>query len=585
MRFNQISLNFDYIAFEIIEGLTNIMLNRRKRLHIYDQRFANPITPQIKRHVYGSVSGYITQYERYHNDYRFGHRLQTVNEHLKPIVTKYGDLPQKEARCSAFERAIIQLYNDVFDLSKESTSKKNKRNQYPSVLPSKTIENLYKNQFYDPGVMEFIKCSLMAMFTNQSLDLISQFWIHNIKRIGEPSADGEVSLAKIGGYSELVVFKVSKNPKNVYSTMYEGLVGHQVNKLRRMGNVNFAYTYGVIKCGHKNFCKPEDTVLMQEFVKGTSYESYVRRINSPSDFMSAILQLTFSLKWAYETYRFQHLDLHNQNVMARELDRASFYIPYQYNGSNVYVKSNRVMTIIDFGRSAIRVKNDLIYSADTPDSNPNGLSPLADIFKLLGFTLYRAEQPLTEVKKVQDRFNGMVNEREQIVDKEKATDYTIIETAHQLMEFFLDLRELNSRKIVEEFRDTYYVLYGIRNDLTFDQFLEYIRSHPTLGRYWNELIHTSPPRDQVLRCDNDCIVPTSLIPNPTTEAVDTALDFLIRVNEGWAVQVSDWDELIRELEQALQDPDRTVVGLRDLVRGSLHAIPNQYHSRIQKYLV
>jgi hypothetical protein len=536
-----------------------------------------------KQFTYGDVLSYIRESKLSRREYYRYYRGLSSNEHLEPIIAKYGDVPQLESNCESFNALSAELYQSIFNLEPPSNDDK-------TIVPSKSIELLYKYRFYDPGVMQFIKCSLMAMFTNQSLDKISQFWIHNIKRIGEPSADGEVSLSKVGGYSELVVFKVSKNPKNVYATMYEGLVGHEVNKLRQMGNVNYAYTYGVIKCGHKNFCKPEDTVLMQEFVKGISYESYVRRISDPSEFMSAILQLTFSLNWSYEESVFQHCDLHNQNVMARDTDRSSFYIPYNYNDRTVYVKSKKVMTIIDFGRSAIRVKSgkgELVYSADTPDSNPQVLSPLADIFKLLGFTLYRAERPITEVKKIQDkvyRFDGSLNEWEQVVEKEPATHPAIIEVVKELMKFFLDIEELNSQEIVEKFRDTYYVLYKIRRELTFTDFLIYIKNNPKLRPYWKELVKTRVDPDQVLECRSDCVIPSSLIPNPASEVVTDPLDFLIRVNEGWKVKVENWDALIGKMERYAKNRDPNVVGLRDLLRGSLKSIPQQYRSRVERLI-
>lgn len=531
---------------------------------------------KVKQFTYGDIVGYLEQYHRYMENYNSGKTTKNINDHLKPYIDKYGDIPHTDADCRMLEEVQSELYTRIFSLSESGDD---------SMLPSKTIEKLYKQRFYDPGVMEFIKCSLMSMFTNKSLDKISRFWIHNIKRIGEPSADGEVSLAKIGGYSELVVFKISKKPENVYSTIYEGLIGHEVNKLRRMGNVNFAYTYGVIKCGHKDMCKPEDTVLMQEFVKGVSYESYVRSIDDPYEFISAILQLTFSLNWAYNSSRFQHLDLHNQNVMARETGRSSFYVPYQHNGQDVYVKSKKVMTIIDFGRSAIRINSgngsngEVIYSADTPDSNPDGLSPLADIFKLLGFTLYRADIPITEkVREKVYRFNGGINERE--VVKEPATNTTIIQLVEELMKFFVDIRELKNHQLTEDFRDSYYILYGIDRDLTFDDFLNYIRFTPSLSKYWNELVRTSVNSNRVLECRGDCILPASLIPTPSGENVTNALDFLIRVNEGWPVKVNNWDKLISEMEAYKRDS--SVVGLRDLLRGAKNVIPKQYHTRIER---
>lgn len=95
-----------------------------------------------------------------------------------------------------------------------------------------------------------------------------------------------------------------------------------------------------------------------------------------------------ALSIAHREFNYTHYDLHYRNVLIRKTDMS--YIPYQTDAGLLYVKTDGVATIIDYGYSHIRFPEGDIGVSD-PNLTahaifPNASFQLHDAFKLLMFS-------------------------------------------------------------------------------------------------------------------------------------------------------------------------------------------------------
>lgn len=529
---------------------------------------------------YGTVSQYIRVVKvREDEYYERSRQMEGPRQRLSRIIRTYGYILDSYRQCPAFDGVRDAIYNKLFLLEENTYMHLSRRvaltrdgrrlnvNIAPGtnrIIPSKLIEQLYKNQFYDPGVLQFIQCSLNRMFHNNSLNSLSQFWLHNIKRIGEPSKYGRVVSGEVGGYSEMVVFKSASRDELVNIIKYEAIIGHEVNKLRRQGIINFMYTYGIITCKNLHFCKSREYLLMQEYIKGSTYKRVIATI-SPTELMSTIFQLIFALRMAYKEMEYRHCDLHRDNVIVRDGPESMnyFYIPYQWGDRTVYVRSTKIATIIDYGRSSVRMNDDgnseVIYSGKFFASNPENTNKLGDIFTLLA-TIHHTI-------------------RHSVVSQE------IRDIVEELLYFFVDVSQLDEYPELEsQWTSTYFPLYSRYPAINFKLFISYIRRNKILSPYWNQLITFHPESNRVLLCTDNCVNPDQITPQ-STDTVAGVLDYVIRANEYWPGQVEDWDKLIDEIVYFLASHDsRQILGMRILLSKAMDNIPIEYHHRLNRYL-
>ncbi len=133
---------------------------------------------------------------------------------------------------------------------------------------------------------------------------------------------------------------------------------------------NFMYTYAFVQCASPelrdgNFltwCNEKgdsDTYLFSERIRNCVEigEWFVSEKTTLTDFLAVFHQLLSALNLANKMFKFVHNDLHEQNVLIRELPEV-VRIPY-YNTEGVlagYVASKYVPYIIDFGRSRIEIE-------------------------------------------------------------------------------------------------------------------------------------------------------------------------------------------------------------------------------------
>src|SRR5699024_1716601 len=127
----------------------------------------------------------------------------------------------------------------------------------------------------------------------------------------------------------------------------------------------FAYVLGIFECSSPHvlnekvisFCQNNKrnvvNYIIYEKINGIVLSEFI--IDKDEEVILNILtQLILALGVAYEKYEFTHYDLHSNNIIVRELDE-EVEIKYTIEGKDYFVVTKYIPTIIDYGRSFIRV--------------------------------------------------------------------------------------------------------------------------------------------------------------------------------------------------------------------------------------
>lgn len=229
-------------------------------------------------------------------------------------------------------------------------------------------------------------------------------FLTGLRLIGTQGVGGTALLGKFRMNLELIVAKFSYDS----STLHEYFMGLAcLNKLRKY-TPGFAYVLGGFQCAPlqlynakgvmNTFCQSAyDNVnyVIYEKIDGSSLEDYIATSNTveiqnvrKSKFLVYFIQILFTLQIAQERNRFVHNDLHQQNIILRKL-RTFMWVKYTINKKDYYVVTDRIPTIIDYGRSAFDLNRATRYAGlDDPGINVYAkFSSGTDMRKLLFFCL------------------------------------------------------------------------------------------------------------------------------------------------------------------------------------------------------
>lgn len=501
--------------------------------------------------MYATVPDYIRDDQFKENEYKRLYEYSEADDekYLAEVIQDYGDLPAREAKCQYLSKVREEFYKNIVHVEPTATT----------ANPSTGLMKLYQQMFYDSGVMIHLQCVLNRLFGDSILAEISPLWKQGIDRIGDKSADGMVYTGTIAGYDQFVVFKVAKaGTEN--ETKYENLVGHLVNKLRLGGCLNFAYTYGVAECGSRDsYCKAGQLVIMQEFIKGTSAANFVKTA-TPKQFISHIGQLAKSLKQAQDTLGFRHIDLHNQNVMDRPYGNGEPFLLSYDDGT--FIEATSIATVIDFGRSVVSINNELLVSGHTYDRDGEVLSMVCDMFKFLNFLYYDA---------VTNNFSGY--------------DPEVIRMLVAMIQFFIT--DISGNNDVGAFRDTFYILPESSRDKTYTEFINHLGTNPVLKPWYDQVVTRSSEGRLVLSCSQTCSTPNSYVHYNQLNTVTSPLDFMIRVNEGWGIQLTqpEYDRLTDDIVRFVNDNKGKIPGVMKLVNGVINSIHGENNKQRLRELV
>lgn len=273
------------------------------------------------------------------------------------------------------------------------------------------------SKFFDFSVVKETSCAINAVFHPIKPEQgavgtgeIIRESLTGLSRIGSDSAFGYALVGGAKGVSDLFVIKVpsgKSNGNDLYTERFVTEFG--TNEMRQLGVPNFAMTYGHIVSSRPivdtrnrkvvNYLSSisDDKVpyLVYENISNSVGGDVYTAKADEKQFLGAYLQIMFALSIASEKKGFTHQDLHPGNWLARYITGVprgeKFQIPYKKDdGSVIYLKTDMVATIIDFGLSTIEHK-DKVHGNIEQESIRYGrysdiVWPLHDAYKLLMFS-------------------------------------------------------------------------------------------------------------------------------------------------------------------------------------------------------
>nr|QBK92703.1 MAG: protein kinase [Pithovirus LCPAC401] len=295
------------------------------------------------------------------------------------------------------EEELLRIYNPCSDIKEDMSSSMSK-------FKSNEFERLLTYDFYNVNVMKAAQCINKAYFSHNAYpyEVKIRKWFTSMKQIGSPSAYGTAIQTNISKKQSVYVIKAPKDIE--VDLLHEYIIGiYGLNKLRYT-IPNFAYILGAFKCNPPYIqkdkkidavCLPDSKnkvtyVVYERIYPGVELSEYILSC-SESEFMSVWLQLCYSLDLAQRDMKYNHNDLHTENVIVRTMSEEVF-IPYRYKGIVVYIRTRTVATLIDYGLSRIDLNHrDKVYTvtdASMYSYKPFRFNSLRDIFKLLSFCVY-----------------------------------------------------------------------------------------------------------------------------------------------------------------------------------------------------
>jgi hypothetical protein len=261
------------------------------------------------------------------------------------------------------------------------------------------LSGMVDREFYNENVLYFMSDILYAIYysTPYKKELMLakiKTWLKHLEQLSA-GANGITLTATLGNLlrNDIVV----KYPKvgDLTHEVFVGLLG--TNKLRKYVP-NFSFIYGGFSCSPpiigsdeevKDFCvsqrpgQPLNYALYENVTPAVSAHDLIKRM-SGEEFLNFYLQLVLALAVAHEQIRFTHFDLHDKNVLARELP-SPVNILYPVQGKEYHIKTSYVATIIDYGFSSFEYQGMQFSSLGSLVSYIGNVKdfPLYDAFKFL----------------------------------------------------------------------------------------------------------------------------------------------------------------------------------------------------------
>ncbi len=295
------------------------------------------------------------------------------------------------------QEEILETYDPCDDIKDDMSSSMSK-------FRSTKFEHLLAYDFYNANVMKAAQCINRAYFSSEAYPYEEKIrkWFTSMKQIGSPSAYGTAMQADIADRQAIYIIKA---PKDIQvDLLHEYIIGiYGLNKLRYYVP-NFAYILGAFKCNAPYIqkdkrisavCLPDSKnkvtyVVYERIYPGVELSKYIL-FCSEEDFLSIWLQLCYSLDLAQRDMRYNHNDLHTENVIVRSMPQ-EVSIHYRYRDTDIYVRTRSIATLIDYGLSRLDLnykgRKYIITDASMYSYKPFSFCSLRDIFKLLSFCVY-----------------------------------------------------------------------------------------------------------------------------------------------------------------------------------------------------
>lgn len=201
-------------------------------------------------------------------------------------------------------------------------------------------------------------------------------YIKNIRPLSSGTASSEVYLGDLFVNDISLVIKFpNKNDKfEKIEFMKEYILGKTINKLRQI-TPSFMYTFSLFGCGldkqTKQICTTKESLplLILEKVDGISMDKFIKEPSTTfEEWLKTYVQILLNLEIAQKLYKFNHNDLHADNVMIRKHKP----ITYSFNSETKTYKvtTDTFPVLIDFGYSGMYVGDEEVEGVDLGQAFP-----------------------------------------------------------------------------------------------------------------------------------------------------------------------------------------------------------------------
>lgn len=368
-----------------------------------------------------------------------------VHTHLFEIIRQLNDQRQRE-----FE--IIQRTESFCPLNqiKDKT------------IRSEEITKALKEGYGDASVLKVLMClnnSILMLPRSAGFvrNIKTREYLQSLEQIGGESAEGYAMVAK----DNLFVVKAPRqlNEQLRANQIHEYFVGAFGTNALRSKIPNFSYIMGFFQCSPPyvdsriyltneratkenikdrralTYCQNDlsgnqvNYLLYENVTNAKTLHQYIIDGCSYEQFLNILTQLSLALDYAYIEKDFTHYDLHDENVLIKELNE-EIYIPYP--GTDRYLKTKYVATIIDLGRSHIKYEgNDYGYANIEYGIYPDRSYPMYDIYKILMFSLATAAFGNSAIQS----YIGLTDDE---IDRQKRlANEDVFQNAKELLSYFV----------------------------------------------------------------------------------------------------------------------------------------------------
>nr|QBK89532.1 MAG: SNF-related serine/threonine-protein kinase [Pithovirus LCPAC001] len=260
-----------------------------------------------------------------------------------------------------------------------------------------------QKKFYVPEFLQALACySSYSIFINSPYKKeiyknIYAFW-KKIRSVASGKQGTVYESTKLE-QGDAFLIKVTSDEINSYDTYHEIFAGFVLNRYRTQ-IPNFMYTYGYIDvCGplHGTNLSGVKTMcisggkniysIVERINPGTTLKDFLNYGMVTEDFLKIYLQIILALHTARDI-QYVHNDLHTSNVVMRNLSKMVL-VPYKFRGKTIYIKTNKIPTIIDYGYSYFKLNGNTfgVYGVENSGVYWDRYHPIMDSFKILMFMI------------------------------------------------------------------------------------------------------------------------------------------------------------------------------------------------------
>lgn len=263
-----------------------------------------------------------------------------------------------------------------------------------------------KYKFFNSDVMELMSYYTKLMIhisedsNNEILPIIRDIFT-NLQSTREDISNQTNIKAGFKSISDLFILKIPRNLNE--NLLHEFFIGNKLNILRDKVP-NFSYIYGSFNCNYPiffdqqpyNICSMSNSetsdrkvnyIIYENITDSISFKDFADNANI-KEFMNVYIQILFALNYANEKLKFVHYNLHYDNIVVKTLPNF-VKLAYPYKNKFIYIKTNKIPFIIDYGYSRLNFEN-FIYGIEGSDKNGTvfiDYNPFQDPFRLLTSTL------------------------------------------------------------------------------------------------------------------------------------------------------------------------------------------------------